>query len=303
MISEKSQKLIDEIIHIEELATINKIHSSNYEILSAHLLEFPNLKRSLPGDLISISNDAKVEAWNYMNSLQMFVFNYLSSAKSLIDLTRKHYSNHYKDRGGIDYYDEKIEENFVGSNLHGFIQQFRNYVIHYGTPPLSMSKNINCLDNNKVTHQITLSKKDLLESGFEWNKTSKALFNSEKWGQFQDINVLFREYYLSLKNFQDWYESEQRKIFAKQHALIEVEDIDFSKKIISGVVSHVESKGSFRTSTVVDRLLYCFSFGDATELLAIANVKDRTAEILSRLKKRELLDDKDYQILYVLLVL
>lgn len=296
-------KIIEEIEHIEELSVINKIHTRNFEILDKHLAKFPDLKSSLPGDLISIAYDAKIEKWEYMDFLQNYVFNYLSSAKSLIDLTRKHYKNYYEQNLSIKEYQKKVKENFIESGLHSFIQQFRNYVIHFGTPPLSPSKFIDYMDNHKVTHRVIISKDILIKSGFDWNELSKEFLNSGSWKEYQDINVLFSEYYSSLKSFQDWYYSEQRSLYIEQFEKIELSNVQFQEKIISSIVNRMESGKGFTISAIETRLLRCFNMIDAKEIIEINDQKKRIAEMVNRLRNEKVIDNKTYGTLIILSIM
>jgi hypothetical protein len=254
----------------------------------------------LPGNLISIAYDAKIEKWDYLNSLQNHVFNYLSSAKSLIDLTRKHHINYYLKKSSIEGYEKKINENFTESRLHNFIQQFRNYVIHYGSPPLSPSKHIDHLKNHKVTHRVIISKDILISSGFEWSKSSKEFLNSESWDEYQDLNILFTAYFTSLDNFQKWYEIQQRTLFKEQFNKIDSSNKEFQQKIILGIVNHIQSGKGFSMKAIEERLLYCFKMDEAKKILEIENQKDRITEMVNQLKTKELIDNKVFAVLMIL---
>jgi|SRR5690554_257133 len=293
-------KAREETNHIEELNVINKIHANNFKTLENQLSKFLDLKSVLPGDLISIANDARVERWEYVENLQNYIFNYLSGAKALIDFTRIHYKKYYSKKNQIIGYKEKIKENFIDCSLHNFIQEFRNYVLHYGVPPLSISKSINSLENDKVTHRIEIDKKVLLESNFNWKKTSRDFINSVYWEKFQDIQLLFAEYFETLREFQNWYYLQQKTLFSKYLKEIDDDNLAFQKRIISSVATRINEGKGFTVKAVESMLLGCFNIEEAKEIIALKNQNDRVSDIINRLKEKELFDSKELQSMRIL---
>jgi len=296
-------KVIEEIEHIKKLDVINSIHTSNYDILDNHLSKFLDLKSVLPGNLISVAYDAEIEKWEYMTLLQNHLFNYLSSAKSLIDLTRKHHKNYYQESSTIKDYNTHVKDKFTGSTLHNFIQDLRNYVLHYGIPPLSISKSINHLKNKEVTHRVELSKKVLIESGFNWTRGSKDFFNSDAWNEHSHIRVLFSKYYSSLTEFQNWYKLKQEELFNKQLTEINRVNLEFRKRIVSSLAIHINSRKSFSHRAVEDGVLQCFDMKEAKEILNIESQNERMIEMIKRLDKEGIIERKDLSTLYSMAVM
>src|SRR5687768_1473513 len=64
-----------------------------------------------------------------LNVLRQF-HNYLASAKTLVDHTRRLVEDVYKNTEFLEEYEVKKREQFAGKPLINFVQKLRNYTLH-----------------------------------------------------------------------------------------------------------------------------------------------------------------------------
>jgi hypothetical protein len=114
----------------------------------------------------------------YTNEVLRSIFNYLSSLSSLVDtglrLTRK-----YSDTQMADY--NKIKDVLVNSDLNAFFGKLRNYIQHYGIPPLGWTIHLNNDRPNDCTYYLS---KDSLLGWNGWSSKAKTYI------QNGDVNLL-----------------------------------------------------------------------------------------------------------------
>lgn len=285
---------------IYELTSINKIHSLNFEKLKEHLVRLPNLKSSTSGNRIDISIYAKIEKVKYDFELLQHLNNYLSAAFSVVDYSRKHFEKYY-DNQILSDYSRKISTNFSKNPLHRFMQDFRNYVLHFGIPKLSTTKQLTPSENDWLTdHYITLDLRDLLNSSYDWKSLSKSYLESRTSDEIK-LLPLFEEYFNLLNGFQNWYKKKQREIFSNEISIIEKAESDFSLLMFEDLMKYVKSGKGYNYDMVEKMLLYCFTYDCQTEILSIQDVDERLNLILSKLKDKIQISTSDIMILQLTL--
>ncbi len=285
---------------IGELDSINKIHALNFTQLKQHLEHLPNLKASTPGNLFNVSIYAKIEKVKYEFELLQHLNNYLSSAFSVVDYTREHFKKHYND-SLLPEYSQKISTDFSANLLHRFMQDFRNYALHYGIPKLSRVKQLKPSDKDWTTeHYITLNLKDLYESSYEWKSLSRTYLENRTSDDIK-ISPLFEEYFNHLDGFQKWYKKEQREIFSKEISIIEKAEHDFSLLMFEDLMSYIKSGKGYNYEMVENMLLYCFTYDCQKEILSIQDTDERLHLILSKLKNKISVPFSDLTILQLTL--
>ena len=164
--------------------------------------------------LIEIKNDPKkmLELWDLRNRNQLEIVinevlrlfhNFLASAKSLVDQTRVVIRAWYKDTDFLKEYNHQIASRFTNNQTARFIEDLRNYNLHYSLPITNATFTIH---NDKETGKsaidfsFVLVKSGLLEwSG--WDK-GKAFLSSSN--DKIDIGNLASEYYKQILDFHSW---------------------------------------------------------------------------------------------------
>jgi hypothetical protein len=147
-----------------------------------------------------------------INEVIRLFHNYLASAKTLVDLTRNVIPEWYKDTDFQNEYTAQISSRFSSSPIVGFIEELRNYNLHYSLPitkaTLVMEKNPDTIDFNFV-----ILKRNLLN----WKGwTTKGKLYLDLSDDDIDLNKLVESYYQLIFEFHSWLEKRIREIHSKE---------------------------------------------------------------------------------------
>lgn len=129
--------------------------------------------------------------------------NYLSSAKSLVDQTRANIKTWYGESAFWKEYDREIKVRFVKNPTAGFIEDLRNYNLHYSLPVTHATFEIKTHDE-KSKHfsnfSFVLPKSDLLQWK-SWKKGKSFLSTSD---EEIDVANLAIDYHKQITDFHSW---------------------------------------------------------------------------------------------------
>jgi len=192
----------------ELLALAQEVHKSNaikyagrIETLRTNLFVFNRNYQELK-NLIEVGNNQEkmLKLWDLRNRRQLetvinevlrLLHNFLASAKSLVDQTRVVIRTWYKETEFIKEYKTQVTSRFVNNPMTGFIEDLRNFNLHYSLPITHATFSIQ-IDKetgyNTTDFSFVLIKTGLLDwSGWEKGKnfliTSSSL--SERQAQLQ----------------------------------------------------------------------------------------------------------------------
>ena len=147
-----------------------------------YLLEEPSRNDELSIELFQNVRPPVIKN-SYTNEVLRSIFNYLSSLSSLVDagirLTGK-----YTNSEMHEYNIAKIA--LIGSDINAFFGKFRNYIQHYGIPPIGWIIRLNEDRTNDCTY--FLSKDKLLEWG-HWGSKAKAFIATSDLNLLESINA------------------------------------------------------------------------------------------------------------------
>lgn len=127
------------------------------------LLDRPNHDEELCVELIQNVREQKVKKAFEVEMLRL-IHNYIASASSLIDHSRRFITQYSGSTFGRDY--DKRRGGISATGEHNFIKDLRNYVVHYAIPPIGWLVAID--KNDKETFTPRLTSATLLE----WDKWS-----------------------------------------------------------------------------------------------------------------------------------
>lgn len=135
-----------------------------------HLLIEPSKNRELSEELFQNVRPQTVKE-AYTNEVLRSIFNYLSSLSSLVDtglrLTRK-----YADKQMADYNSHRTT--LVDSEVNAFFGKLRNYIQHYGIPPLGWTIRLNDERPNDCKYFLS---KDKLLAWKGWSSKARTYVN------------------------------------------------------------------------------------------------------------------------------
>ncbi|QHJ97777.1 hypothetical protein QM004_11820 [Bacillus subtilis] len=187
---------------------IEALHVSKYVFEKNHEELFQAIKLFLT-DNYKIMNTQEKGLNPFLYEISRLLHNYLSSAKTLIDHTRKIYQEEYENTPFSKVYQNKIKETFTESPLAKFIQDLRNYSLHRNIPISGAS--IDFL--NKEGKEVFLVKKNLLDWNGWTNKSKKYI---ETCKDDIDMIHLINDYTKKVKEFQEWFVIKQKEIHKEE---------------------------------------------------------------------------------------
>jgi hypothetical protein len=168
----------------------------------------------------------KISAFNNRETFEAFLtevirllHNYLASAMTLVDHTRKLFKDEYAGTEFEKEYTKKIDELFVQSPVSRFIQDLRNYSMHRMLPMAGAS--VAFSEETGMTHSIYLSK-DKLINWDGWKQNSRVYLDKQE--DSIKLLQLVHEYTKNVMGFQTWFQEKQNEIHSE--AMKELEELE-----------------------------------------------------------------------------
>lgn len=139
--------------------------------------------------------------------------NFVASAVSLIDHTRRLYNKLYKVNGRFPDYQGRIDRDFASDPLSNFVKCLRHYCVHYGAPLVGGRTSWTRGDEH-VTRSIHLVAEQL-KLYDRWTATAKEYF--EQAPEQIDLAEMIDTYNHKVLAFHEWFRSRQREIHAGEY--------------------------------------------------------------------------------------
>lgn len=174
----------------EELVRLLKLYETDYDMAMR---------------ISSIDNRKEFDT--FLSEITRLLHNYLASAKTLIDHTRKLFQDEYKGTEFEAEYNAKINDTFTNSMVSKFIQDLRNYSLHRQLPIAGATISFSMATGN--SQSIHMSKEGLMD----WeNWTSKSKDYLKEQGERISLLQLISEYTKIVNEFQNWFKKRQYEI-------------------------------------------------------------------------------------------
>jgi hypothetical protein len=155
------------------------------------------------------------------------IYNYVAAAISLVKHTRNLYRRLYGKNNLFPEYQERVDRDFTGDPLTGFIQDLRNYCQHYKSPIITFTTTAD--SNDQLIRRIALLLSDLQEFG-EWKTLAKKFLATVQ--DRVDVMEVVTAFHVKETAFQDWFRSRQLEILADE--LKELDDIKDELRALMG---------------------------------------------------------------------
>lgn len=189
------------------LSVIEKIRSlrMTYNIFQLNDRELAETLNSFrqPESLLLWGVDNYQEFHNFqLNVLRQF-HNYLASAKTLVDHTRKLVDDIYINTEFGDEYEVKKREQFADKPLINFVQQLRNYTLHR-TLPITVAS-LSPKWESSISLDIIVLR--------EWDKwSSKERAYLERIGDKVALGKIIDGYTYVIEDFYEWFYKRQKEL-------------------------------------------------------------------------------------------
>jgi hypothetical protein len=201
--------LIEETHNSEAIKHLGRLETlrANFYVFNRNYQELKKLLETLK------KGETAFHLWDLRNGQQLDIAinevlrmlqNYLASAKSLVDQTRVIIRGWYTETNFMHEYEKQVDSRFVGNPLAGFIEDLRNFSLHYSLPLANATFSVKTIDQKTkkaaADFSFVLKKSDLLI----WKgwKKGKNFLNAIE----DEINIetLADEYYKQILDFHSW---------------------------------------------------------------------------------------------------
>ena len=146
----------------------------------------------------------------YLMELYRLLHNYCAAIKTLVDHTRNVHRDLLEKKGAKNEYEAKVKELFVDSVQSQFLQELRNYILHYD--PFSITYCIQW-EGGVCTTPIYLDKRLLLR-WTKWSRPVKEFIEAQ--GKGVGLWHVVESYYRKIHEFYDWLYDRQQEWFGKE---------------------------------------------------------------------------------------
>lgn len=161
------------------------IYQKNQHLLVAHLQE-PSQNDELSIELMQNVRPPVLRE-QYTNEALRHLYNYLSSLVTLVDYSMK-LTNKYDKAKDLGEFTAK-QQLLIKSERNGFLGDLRNYIVHFGIPPLGWTIHLKEVGFNECTYRLGATK--LLEWD-GWKQKSKLFIKS--CGDYVDLKQVIAEH-------------------------------------------------------------------------------------------------------------
>lgn len=182
------------------------------------------------------SPSVMVHMWNQEHSYRAeyalreaarLLHNYVASAFSLVDSTRRFVEKHYAGTPLMEEYEARVRRDFAEAPLHRFLQQLRNLTLHQRVPPMRASTRWRRRDDGGQDFEngFWLDLEELRGRG-DW--TGKAREYLDSLGEEAKLDDIIDAYEPVVAGFHQWLQERIRK----EHADAIEETLDLERRIM-----------------------------------------------------------------------
>jgi hypothetical protein len=161
------------------------IYQKNRQFLVAHLQE-PSQNDELSTELMQNVRPPVIRE-QYTNEVLRHLYNYLSSLATLVDYSIRLTAKYEEEKDLGEFTAKKVA--LIDSGRNSFMGDLRNYIVHFGVPPLGWNIRLKNVGFNECTYRLGTAK--LLEWD-GWKQKSKTFIKS--CGEFVDLKEAIVEH-------------------------------------------------------------------------------------------------------------
>lgn len=160
----------------------------------------------------------KPEMRLFLYEIARLLHNYVTSVKSLVAHTRIIYREIYKEPEKFPEYQAEVDRRFANNPLAQFIEDLRDYCLHYKLPTTPSVLRFSNLSPTPVFESKIILKTEDLNKYSNWSSLGKKYLRSQN----EPINLLnvIDEYYNLVEDFHNWIQSRQQEILSEELAKV-----------------------------------------------------------------------------------
>lgn len=215
------KKTVGELIDSEAVKNVQRLGFS-LGLLRRNHAELSLAIRYLTSQRIAHEMGGIDDRWHRqegMHEVVCLLHNFVSSAKSLIDHTRRIHQKDYQPKQLRVESERQIKERFLANPLAQFVEDLREMAQHYRLPSVGIRTSfVNKPSGTEMTVRLHLTKTDLKEYR-RWGPHSKAFL--EEAPEQIDLLQVVDDYHAAVAEFHAWFRSRQDQTHGVWSALRE----------------------------------------------------------------------------------
>lgn len=202
------------LLRIKTLDASLYVFQRNFEELNSLLIKHSDVKEAIR--LRGVGKKPEMRAFLY--EIARLLHNFVTSVKSLIEHTRVIYREIYKRGEEFPEYQVEVDRRFANNPLTKFVEDLRNYCLHYELPAISSMLHFSRLPPTPVFESRIELKIEELNKYSKWSHLAKEYLSSQN----KPINLLnvTNAYYALVKDFYNWFQLRQKEIHSQEFAKV-----------------------------------------------------------------------------------
>jgi len=182
----------------------------SYRMFTGNYRELIDLLDIVENPVVAIPlKDAKrrAESLKVLEAITRLLHNFLASAKSLIDHTRTHMQSLYKGQCFLSEYETRVADQFASSPVQRFVQDLRNYALHYALPVTGSLFSWESTEGLNIAYYINAVE---LRKWDRWSPEGLQYLNA--FQEILPIKQLASDYFSLVDAFYKWLDKRQQEI-------------------------------------------------------------------------------------------
>lgn len=149
------------------------------------------------------------------------IHNFVASAQTLIDHTRRLYNSCYKETGTFPTYQDRVDSSFANDPISRFVKGMRNFFEHYEVPPIQFSSEHSIGHRSSTRILLPVSG---LKKFKGWHVLAAKYIETE--GAAVDLRFVIDKYAATVREFYNWFYEQLSEIHAADLARIEAKQAE-----------------------------------------------------------------------------
>ena len=161
------------------------------------------------------TQEKRREMLTVLRELIRLLHNLVASAKTLVDHTRWLIGDWYADTEFLAEYQREVQERFAENEITGFVEDLRNYAMHYRLPPLTALFEVKVDAETKAqtaTQTVVLEREDLQQ----WSRWEKGKAYLATAADKIPLGEVIERYYEDVRDFHQWMRNRLAEIHADE---------------------------------------------------------------------------------------
>jgi len=188
-------------LNLQALSASYRVFKGNYDELVHHLDHLNDPTESL----FMYSSEQRENLERLIDEASRLFHNFLASAQSLVDHTRNIVNRLYSNQEFIKEYKEKIDRDITNNPVRRFVQDLRNYTLHYTLPIPALQ--IEFAEDIEMSVRLDV---EILKRWNRWDKISTSYL--ERLEESFCLISLSNEYFALVEQFYQWLTERQTQI-------------------------------------------------------------------------------------------